>query len=415
MPSHIPVPSILLLAACLTACGTASRDAAGTSDSAGVTLVRNPARAAADSGPWTLVEGLRIAGDSGAEESQLGQLTDLALDPAGNVYTIDADRRVILKFSPAGALLRTFAGPGEGPGELGPGVKHLLAADNGTIAVVDNSNQRLHFYDSSGTHRTDQPMILRGGAPVTWGITPDGVVLMQLKRVAQDGDSTSTPISYIVRLTTPPDTILAIHGGGVLDTRGGLSTMKITLFQGEPSWTTLPSGRFVVGDPDRFAYREYGDGGVVTREVSLVAPRTPVTKEDQSAARTAVRDYFEKQFATNGPAPASMIETLLGNISFAEFYPTFIAMRPGPLGTIMVQRFLTIPEMRASGTALTMEGLRGSSSVWEVFSEAGQHLGPVRFPPTFRPLAVRGNAIWGIETNEMGVQSIVRLDVSERG
>lgn len=408
----LPIPAFLLLV--LAACGTPRGETAGTTDSAGVTLVRNPARAASDSGPWSLVEGLRIAGDSGAEETQLGQLTDLALDPAGNVYTIDADRRVILKFSPAGVLLRTFAGPGEGPGELGPGMKHLLAADNGTIAVVDNSNQRLHYYDSSGTHRTDQPFSLRGGAPVTWGISPDGVVLAQLKRVAQDGDSTPMAISHIVRLTTPPDTVLAIHGGSVLDTRGGLSSMKITLFQGEPSWTTVASGRFVVGDPDRFAYQEYSDVGVVTREVSLVAPRTPVTKDDQSAARTTVRDYFEKQFATNGPAPASMIETVLGNISFAEFYPTFIALRPGPLGTIMVQRFLTIPEMRAGNAALTMEAMQGGSSVWEVFSDEGQHLGPVRFPPTFRPLAVRGNAIWGLATDEMDVQSIVRLDVSAR-
>ena len=58
--------------------------------------------------------------------------------------------------------------------------------------------------------------------------------------------------------------------------------------------------------------------------------------------------------------------------------------------------------------------MQGSSSTWEVFSEKGQHLGPVRFPATFRPLAVRGNAIWGLATDEMDVQSIVRLDVSER-
>ena len=414
MPLHIPIRSTLLLAACLTACGKASRDAAGTSDSAGVTLVRNPAREASDSGPWTLVEGLRISGDSGAGELRFGRLSGLVLDPAGNIYSMDADRRVVLKFSPAGALLRTFAGPGEGPGEIGGGMVYLLAAGNGTIFVVDPANDRLHSYDSSGTHLADQPIDLPAGSPVEWSITPDGVVLVQLKPMARDGDSTPAAISYIVRLTPPHDTVVALPGGSVIDMRGGLSRMKTTLFRAEPTWMVLPTGRIVTGDPVRFGYREHGDAGAVIRDVSLVSPQLPVTADDQSAARTAVREYFGKQFASGGPAPASMIETILGNISFAEFYPAFSAMRPGPFGTIMVQRFRTIPEMRAGGAALTLEAMQGTSSTWEVFSDAGQHLGHVRFPPTFRPLAVRGNAIWGLATDEMDVQSIVRLDVRER-
>jgi hypothetical protein len=414
MPSHIPPCHAILLVTALGACGAPRLETDGKSDSAGVTIVHNPAPPASDSAPWTLVEGMRISGEDGAGALRFGQLSGLVLDPAGNIYSIDPDRRVILKFSPEGALLRTFAGPGAGPGEIGPGLVSLLAADDGRIVVVDPANDRLHSYDSSGTHLTDQPIdpaIV--GEPVAWGIAPGGRVLMQVKQVMRQGDSMPAAISRILRFEAPNDTLVTIRGGLVIDRRAGLMEMQTVLFAAEPPWTTIAGGRIVVGDPERFGYREYTADGELAREVTLEHERRRVTDEDRQAVVALIREAFGKQFAARGASAAPLIERLVANFSFAEFYPALATILPGPFQTIMIQRFATVPEMR-QGAALGMDATQRGSSTWELFSAAGQHLGAVRFPATFRPFATHSSAIWGIDTDEFGVESMVRFDVKAR-
>src|SRR5690606_17288532 len=113
-----------------------------------------------------------------------------------------------------------------------------------------------------------------------------------------------------------------------------------------------------------------------------------------------------------GPEAAGMLQRMLANTSVAPAYPHFRSMRAGPDNTMLVQRYRTVSEMEQGPEGLTMQALQAGSADWDVFDSDGRYAGVVRFPDRFRPLAVRGNAILGTETDSDGVESIVLLRAS---
>ncbi|MBK7771147.1 MAG: hypothetical protein IPI48_11690 [bacterium] len=53
---------------------------------------------------------------AGDEDPVLGPIIDAVADPAGNVYLLDMQQQVLMKFSPDGQYLGPVARHGEGPG-----------------------------------------------------------------------------------------------------------------------------------------------------------------------------------------------------------------------------------------------------------------------------------------------------------
>jgi DNA-binding beta-propeller fold protein YncE len=87
-----------------------------------------------------------------AEEGRFRQVTDMAWDPAGNVYISDGyiNSRVA-KADKNGNWLKSWGSKGNKPGEFT--TPHSIAADaQGNIYVADRGNRRIQVFDGEGTY-----------------------------------------------------------------------------------------------------------------------------------------------------------------------------------------------------------------------------------------------------------------------
>lgn len=144
----------------LSACeggGPAQDGWAGSVDTLpnGVLLVSNPNQGLwesgegsedAPSGPWRLVEDLRIGSVDGEGLEAFGQVRDLVVDDRGRIHVLDGLAVEIRSFEPDGSALGVMGGEGEGPGELSsPG--GMALDPSGDIWVLDGGNARYSVFD----------------------------------------------------------------------------------------------------------------------------------------------------------------------------------------------------------------------------------------------------------------------------
>jgi len=95
--------------------------------------------------PWTHVKPPRPAVDG-----QFRQPTDVAWDPAGDIFISDGyvNSRVA-KYDKDGNWVKQWGQPGEGPGQFN--TPHSIAADSqGNIYVADRGNRRIQVFTSDG-------------------------------------------------------------------------------------------------------------------------------------------------------------------------------------------------------------------------------------------------------------------------
>jgi hypothetical protein len=120
--------------------------------------------------PIELVELARIDGG----RAGFAAIAALEIDAAGAIYVLDRMDRLVHVFSDRGEPLRTFGGPGRGPGELQEPTA-LLWGPDGRLWVADPGNGRFAVFDESGgpiaTHRSTEGDILH---PLAIGATDAG-------------------------------------------------------------------------------------------------------------------------------------------------------------------------------------------------------------------------------------------------
>ena len=136
-------------------------------DSAGVTIVQNPAEPLW--GPdeaWTLTEELRIGTAEGEPEYQFGTLSGIAVASDGRIVTADAQAQQIRVFTPDGVYERTIGKPGAGPGELGLGIAAAIIGPGDTLLVPDAQNRRMNRFAPDGASIPSFPLDLAKGRPL---------------------------------------------------------------------------------------------------------------------------------------------------------------------------------------------------------------------------------------------------------
>ena len=120
-------------------------------DSAGVTLVANPAEGLwAEGEAWTVHEDLRIGSFATDPNQQFGQIGGMAVNSAGEILVMDRQLRQVRFFSAEGSFIRAVGAAGAGPGEFGAGANDVFVNPDDSFLVPDNRNRRVHHFDPDG-------------------------------------------------------------------------------------------------------------------------------------------------------------------------------------------------------------------------------------------------------------------------
>lgn len=384
----LSVFAVVLGSGCRVLSDGARGDAGATiRDSAGVTVVENRFDGSPGefgTGTWRL-RPLLVLGDP-RDGAPFGEIRSVDVAPDGSVWVLDrADGRVTV-WSPSGRLVRSFGGRGSGPGEVvTPGYVRALA-DGGAV-VGEVFPPRLHRYDPAGRHTGTERI-----EP-----SPEGPALLATMaqwRVRRSGEAFAR-LSYASpsHLDGTPVVLARIEDGGAMDTL--LQWTERTtparlprIFEADWSWDLAPGGSVVVAPGTPYELRVHDAAGTLDRKVLLGAPPVRVTR----ALERRARERFFERFAGEDVSEA-VLRDLGDRLEVASTLPQIqgvhVSERDGDV-------WVEAPTAERTGEL-------EEAGAWDVFDREGGYLGRVEPPPGFRLEGVRGDLLFGIERDSLGV------------
>jgi hypothetical protein len=420
MKSH---PLLLLLVA--AACSTDATDgwSGSVSDSAGVTIVSNPAAGLWGSGEgWTVEETLRIGALEGDPDYLFGRIAGICVTGDRRIHVVDDVATRIAVYGEDGAFLQAVGRGGSGPGELGSPLGPCLLGPGDTLNIPDLGNYRIGRYAADGTAAPSRPFGLAQGIPLRWDLTADGRVAVQLRAMGLEWDAAAaaTPDGVVVwgEGDTAVDTLLLMRSGSALTPMP--TGVRYTFLAADPVWQVAPDGSLLSGFADEYRITMHDRDGVAVRVVSRNVNPRPVTAADRRFLSAVVERIFEP-----GGAMSPAARRLVGDFQFAEFYPAFLRLESGVAGSLWVQpalNFDSLSEERRARLNIGPENpdvfllsarLAVGAPDWDVFDAEGRYLGVVTLPERFEPMVFREDEIYGVWKDDMDVEYVVRLLVSD--
>jgi hypothetical protein len=381
--------------------GTRDSEWAGTvADSAGIPVAQNPVEGMWATGEgWTVAEELSIGSMEGDLPYQFGQIGGVDVDAAGNVYIADIQAQEIRVFDAAGAHVRTIGAPGAGPGELSQAVTGVFVVGE-DVVVPDLGNARVSRFSVSGDFIASDLIDLAKGVPLRLDMTAGGRLAGQY-RALNAADTTAEPSGDPI-VTLPlggeaADTLAVLPPGQSVQFRGGQA--RIRLYDPEPIWDADPDGRLVSGMNDAWRFVAWGPEGDIRRVVTRPYERKAFTDRDAQVFRDALAELMRQQ-----GTPPEAAQALLAQMEFADYYPAFVSLALGPLGSLWVQHIRSGDELVGAEGTFDIQDL--GSTDWSVFDDQGRYLGVVTFPGKYQPLRAIGDRFYGIARDEMDVQSL---------
>ena len=155
----------------------------------------------AETKPWA-----HVTPPLAAENGRFRQPTDVAFDPAGDIFISDGyiNSRVA-KLSKEGDWLKSWGEPGKGEGQFA--TVHNIAADaNGILYVADRNNRRIQVFDSDGKFlriiRIDVPPPPDAQPPI--GNKPN------LSNYLETGGTQTPGAPWALCITPPPNQVLYV-------------------------------------------------------------------------------------------------------------------------------------------------------------------------------------------------------------
>lgn len=384
--SRLATATLVVLSVTSLACGDTT-DQAGTGES------QPPAR-------WTLEQDLRIGSLDG--EDALSQVGRIALGPDGRIFVSLSQERRVVVFTPDGARAGSVGREGEGPGEfLAPSYLDFVGD---TLWVYDARLGRISFFDAVGEHVGDQRVPEVDGLVederATFGtLLADGRALMVTSAgFASEREGTDHPFPLVVvpRQGGAPDTLAtrytahdrAMFITGTPDNITSIDVLR-QVFSDVTAWTATPDGRALVlvdrrpaegPGPTTWRLTRVGIEGDTAFSVEVPYEPVPVdpARVDSIVARLG-----------GGRRSESEIRDIL-------FLPDFLP----PVSDVVAAE---------DGTIWVAGEDRPEHPVaWDVFDAAGRLLARAETPAGFTAHYATGDALWGVETDELDVPYVVR-------
>ena len=395
------ISALIFTAACGGEAGGAADWAGTVEDSAGVTLVKNTLTPLWGEGDaWVLEEVMTIGEAAGDPDYQFGQI---AVTTDGKIVLVDQQAQHLKVFGVDGMYERTIGQAGSGPGEFGPGVGPILLGRADTLIVPDLGNQRVNILRSDGSEPTSFRMSFEQGIPARWDMTETRDLVYQLRSLNLPNTEQRDTLDLIVTASYAGemlDTLMTPRRGESL-TFGEDGQPIRMIFSPEPVWSMVGADGLCFAVNDVFRLNMYDALGNLNRIVTLPTERKPVTDADIEFFMQTVDRLLNEQ-----GVPPEQAEIVKSTFNFADFFPAFLQMMPGPNGSLWVQRVqeptgMTPEELEAWNPLLDL-----GASEWEILDAEGRYLGVLDMPHRFQPFTFEGDLVYGIWRDEFDVQYV---------
>ncbi len=367
--------------------------------------------------PDTLVprEVIRVGRLNGPLEHVFSDVLAFTIGPDGSTFVHDRDDG-IRRFSPDGEFLGYVARDGRGPAEVGY-VQAMAANSAGELAAVDLTNGRVSVFDlESGEvlslrRPNVRPRYVDGGLLYR----RDGTLWMGVHPSSPGRGPIPHPRPAYLQVDAAagnfPDTIFtptdAAHECETLSTgefRAGYWEDSREPFVPKTTWALGSAGSMAVGCPADYSLDVYRPDGTVVRITRRWSPVVMSAQEHEHMSGQAGTGDIPRE----RPAYARI---LLPGDGRTWVWPN----QPG------VWRELS-PELRER-LGETGRYRIPSTGSFDVFGPTGRWRATVRLPeearfsgfPTELGVVVRGDTLWALAEDELGVQSIRRYEVPGLG
>ncbi|MGD8602206.1 MAG: hypothetical protein PVF19_12705, partial [Gemmatimonadota bacterium] len=402
-----PRSLVCIVAAALAACsadstGEADEPTVSVRDSAGIRIVESevPGGATpvyAEVGELELEIGV-VEGDPRYAFSRIVAVRTL---PGGEILVAEGRAQELRVFDAEGTHLRSFGGPGEGPGEFGM-IVSLVGIVGDTVSVWDGRSRRLSRFSTDGRFLDDVPL----GSDVQVTVRsmerlPDGALLAISMDFPEGGPGPGATTSEVVRRIVPGigvDTVSVFPGQPISRgpersqtmPDGRVRTLVLILSPLVSSRVSAAAGpeHVWVGYSERFALERHRPTGEVDLLVRVPDLDRPM---EQSEADDILRGRIERCDG-NSECEANMRESSEA-FDPPELRPAFSELHVDATGRLWVAEW---------------EDERSQVDEWFVFSEDGELLGDVSVPVGFRVHEIGEDYILGVELNELDVPFVRR-------
>jgi hypothetical protein len=336
----------------------------------GITVVTNPSVPVPLEGYSTravLREDLIIGEESDKEDHWFSYLNYLAVDAAGNIYTLDPKDIRIRVFDPQGKLLRAFGRNGQGPGEFqGPG--YIVITPKGKLFVSDVLNQRLTYMTLEG----ELDKVISLSTLPRGAFKPDSRGFLYRHTVQGTGGKTQ---QELVRHGPDLESLLKLHSFEEKRERG--------VFQPYPKvyiYDVTQDDHFVWLLTTAYDIRVVDPTGNTIRRIKKDHKDIKITKADKDRYMKTRSQSFLDRF----------------RIEFPDHYPVCSRQRVDEKNRIFIRTYARDDK---------------SDHIVDVFDPQGRYFSRFAVPQDERIYAIKNGKVYCITENKEGIPVVKRYTI----
>ncbi|WP_428276903.1 6-bladed beta-propeller [Candidatus Palauibacter sp.] len=359
-------------------------------DSAGVSIVENPAPALDTRLPWTFgaEPSLSIGAVDGGGADQLFRVTDATRLAEGRIVIANSGSNELRIFNADGSHSATAGGRGEGPGEFVSYSPSAVASWPGdSIAAVNPWGTRLSLFDAEGNHGRDvslDPTMLN-----VVDLLPDGKIFTRGSGGGLNMDMTGS--SGLVRSSAEWG-ILDEHGARFASLGEFPGSEFYAIFEADGSLQggmPHPFGRgttgavweelAAIGVQDSYEIKAFASDGSLVRVVRCDGDLERPTQAD-------LDEYYAQRYADLPDEDRRSSLDAVRDMPLVESYPAFEEVLSDRAGYLWVRAY--------------------EAAVWTVFDAEGRVQGLVETPAGLRIFEIGEDYLLGWVSDELGVEYV---------